>query len=183
MVVEQLSRKLWPARTSDGEARAVAGRRRHQRTGLKHFKRLAEDLAPCVIVVVEYFRRHGLDNVAKEHSQLGWDVRAYQTVDYGNVIYKTVLHGFALEQSVVHHALTRAALQTMPTLHVGYEDTEDSLSNQGDVIEILIAVMRPTTSRTSARSTPRSGGSSSTPSSCSSAVPSSTCVACFTAAG
>ena len=141
MVVEDILAKLRPEKRAAADTRTAAGRHRQQLAGLTRFA-LAEDLAPCAVVVAEYFGRFGVDAAAKQASHYGYDVVRNRVVDYGNVVYKTVLQGFALEQAVVHEALTRAAEKNMPTLNVGYADTPDSLSNQGDLIEILLGVAR-----------------------------------------
>lgn len=140
MVLADLGRKLRPAAHSDPETRVTAGRHRQQLAGLKKCERLAAALAPGLTTVAEYFRRHGLDEAAKHDSFKGFDWVPHRYVDYGNVVYKAALHGFALEQPRVHAALNRVAQDRMPTMEVGYEDTHDSLSNQGDVIEIMMGV-------------------------------------------
>jgi hypothetical protein len=142
MVLPDLGRKLRPAAHSDPETRVKAGRHRQQLAGLKKLERLAAALAPGLTTVAEYVRRRGLDEAAKNASFKGFDWVPHRYVDYGNVVYKAVLHGFALEQPRVHAALNRVAQDRMPTMEVGYDDTYDSLSNQGDVIEIIMGVAR-----------------------------------------
>ena len=143
MVVTDLLRALRPAMPSDSETRTETTRHCQHLAGLKKFAQLAEDLMDGVVVVAEYLKRHGLTSYARDASHRGFDWRArVGIIDYGNVVYKSVLRGFALERPLIHDAMTLVARGQMPTLAIGYADTDDSLPNQGDVIEILMGVTR-----------------------------------------
>ena len=62
-------------------------------------------------------------------------------IDYGNVVYKAFLIMCATWSGPVRDSLERCS-QYVPTLQPGSFDTDDSLSNMGDFVEVIYAITR-----------------------------------------
>jgi hypothetical protein len=125
--------------------RARVAARRQALKGLLFAPELATffeaPLATMVDVMLVQGGRLGFEGIFKDLSHEGYDVVSNRKIDYGNFQYKSALICMAMENAEVHSLMCRFST-VVPTLHPDYSDTEDSLSKQGDVIEVLMAFCR-----------------------------------------
>ena len=77
----------------------------------------------------------------KEQSRIGLDVIRGRIVDYGNNEYRTFAFASCLRNLEARYWLGRMAVR-VPSLDPDHPDTDTSIDNTGDVVEVHFACLR-----------------------------------------
>ena len=109
------------------------------------------DIADVFEVFVQNLVEHTIRNASESSFSALWKAssrRGYRvsrnglrTVDYGNREYKTFLLAMATLRPNVGVLLARVS-EKVPSLHPLHEDTETSLLNTGDIVEVFFSGLR-----------------------------------------
>jgi len=144
-VADDLLKILRPPKRADSTTRIRAGQHKQQLLGLRHAGRTAEFLAPGVMQMRDLIVLHAgsttFDGLFKEQSHRGFDVHRNRCIDYGNVVYKTVLVMCQFQTRKIEEALRESAIH-IPSLHYAWGDSNTSLLHAGDLVEALLGVCR-----------------------------------------
>ena len=135
--------------TKDQPVRVEAGKKRQKIQHLQHLRHLCFDIAEPITLDLsleicrgyEMHPQQSFEDLFKEPSFDGYDVFKNRVIDYGNVVYKAFLIICATWSPPVRDSLERCS-QYVPTLQPGSFDTNDSLSNMGDFVEVIYAITR-----------------------------------------